>query len=46
MTVTELSMEEIKAFQDATASTVEKFKGEIGEDLVNQILEEIERLSK
>jgi len=46
MTVTELSMEEIKAFQDATASTVEKFKGEIGEDLVNQILEEIENLSK
>lgn len=45
MTVTVLSMEELKAFQDATASTVEKFKNEIGADLVNEVLAEIERLS-
>lgn len=45
MTVTELTTEELKAFQDATKPTVEKFKSQIGEDYVNQVLEEIENLS-
>lgn len=45
MTVTELTTEELKAFQDATMPTVEKFKGQIGEDYVNQVLEEIQKLS-
>lgn len=45
MTVTELSMDEIRAFQEATASTVENFKSEIGEELVTEVLEEIQKLS-
>lgn len=45
MTVTELTTEELKAFQDATMPTIEKFKGQIGEDYVNQVLEEIQKLS-
>ncbi len=46
MTVTELSKEELKAFQDATKSTIDMFKEEIGADYVDSVLDEIERLSE
>ncbi|AKL94160.1 tripartite ATP-independent periplasmic transporter solute receptor, DctP family [Clostridium aceticum] len=45
MTVTELTPEQQRAFQEATSSTVEKFRNEIGAEYVEEVLAEIERLS-
>ncbi|MEN1761523.1 TRAP transporter substrate-binding protein [Anoxynatronum sibiricum] len=45
MTVTELTLEELQAFQQVTSSTIDKFKGDIGADYVDQVLEEIQRLT-
>jgi len=45
MTVTELTLEELQAFQQVTSSTIDKFKGDIGADYVDRVLEEIQRLT-
>lgn len=46
MTVIELTPEQQQAFQEATRPTVDKFRDEIGAETVDEILSEIERLSK
>ncbi len=46
MTVSELTMDELKLFQDATKPTIEKFKDEIGAEYVEKVLEEIEKLTE
>lgn len=46
MTVTELSSEELKAFQEATKGTIDVFKDEIGAEYVESVLAEIEKLSE
>ncbi len=46
MTVTELTKEQQQMFQDATKDTVNKFKDEIGAELVENVLAEVKRLSQ
>jgi len=44
MQVTELSPEVLKQMQDLTRPVIDKFKGEIGEEIVNELLAEIEKV--
>ncbi len=46
MEVTELSPEVLKQMQELTRPVIDKFKGEIGEDIVNSLLQEIEKARK
>jgi tripartite ATP-independent transporter DctP family solute receptor len=44
MEVTELSPEVLKQMQDMTRPVIDKYKGEIGEEIVNELLQEIEKV--
>jgi tripartite ATP-independent transporter DctP family solute receptor len=46
MEVIELTNEEKKAFQEATEPTYEKYRKELGEDLIDKVLKEIEKVEK
>lgn len=46
MTVTELTPDQLKAFQDATKPVYDQFAEKIGKDLVKEVTDEVVKLSK